>query len=275
MLEVVSLDPPTPGTPGPFTVTCRAAGMAGATWTRTVSGGDGRGLVIEDVLAADEPGEYQVTFRLRLLGALAGADGDWTVTQKGAALPVRIEIAPGDAVGVLEWEPDAHTWDGGAYPWYAFNVDDGKPKTLEWTRKITLQPGESTAFKATLGPSRSVAFAPQRGRSQALPVGLVAPTSPRFVKPRNPLSALTFRQIGFVLRNRPKPSPPPESVAATCPHPRSSVVPYRWPGHCMRSRRQPCPMRTLLSDENPLAGRICSDSSDTGDLADTDVQGPA
>jgi len=154
MFQVLALDPPMPGTPGPFSVTCRATGMAGATWTRTVSGGEGRGLVIEDVLAADEAGEYEVTFRLRLLGVLTGSGGEWTVSQKDATLPVRLDVAPADHVRVRRWEPDSHTSDGGAYGWYAFNMDDGKPKTLEWARKANLRPGASCTFRATLGPSR-------------------------------------------------------------------------------------------------------------------------
>ena len=73
---------------------------------------------------------------------------------------MRLAVAPGDAVGVRKWEPDNHTWDGGAYPWYAFNADDGKPKTLEWTRKLTLQPGQRTTLRATLGPSHTSHSAP-------------------------------------------------------------------------------------------------------------------
>ena len=39
-------------------------------------------------------------------------------------------------------------------------LDAEKPKTLEWTRKLTLQPGERTTFQATLGPSRAVSPSP-------------------------------------------------------------------------------------------------------------------
>ena len=158
MFEIVEFKGPGPGTPGPFRVTGQAHDLAGATWKRTVSGGDGKGLVIEDTLAADEPGEYEATFRLRLLGKVEGALGDWTVRQKDATLPVKLNVAPGDVVAIGKWLPDDHAEKAGAYPWYPFAdpasgaSSGGTPKTIEWTRKVKLDRGQTCVFRAALGP---------------------------------------------------------------------------------------------------------------------------
>ena len=153
MFEIVELEPTRPGKPGPFSVVCRISDVAGATWMRKVHGGAGKGLFIEDVLTADEAGEYEVTFRLRLLGEVAGQSSRWIVSQKGAALPVILEINDGDTVSLAAWEPDGHTWQEGRYPWYPFIKGDGQPMTIEWHRMVQLQSGQHTSFRARIGPS--------------------------------------------------------------------------------------------------------------------------
>lgn len=152
MFEIVKLDPATPGMAGKFSIACRAKDLAGATWMRAVSGGDGNGLTIEDTLTAEKAGEFEVVFRLRLLGESSGTGGKWLFRQKGASLPVTLEMMDGDEVGIGKWMPDDHAGYSGAYPWYAFTIDGGIPKTLEWRRKIKLTPGQSTTFLAILGP---------------------------------------------------------------------------------------------------------------------------
>jgi hypothetical protein len=152
LMEIVEMDPAEPGAPGPFSFTCRAHDVAGATWERTVSGGDGTGLIIEDTLTAEEAGRYDLVFRLRLLGAVTGSDGAWLVTQQGATLPVSLQVTGGDAVAPAEWKPDSHTRFGGAYPYYPFIEGEGHPITLEWRRAVDLQPGQATTLRARLGP---------------------------------------------------------------------------------------------------------------------------
>jgi len=157
LMEIVSLQPSRAGKPGPFRFTCRVDDYAGARWARTVSGGAGKGLQIEDVVTAEEPGEYEAVVRFRFLGVPAGETGRWTVRQKGAALPVTLQTAPGDQVTTVAYKSDGK--DGsvhntGRYPGYAFIEDpDGKPITLEWRRTIRLEPGRKTTFLARLGPS--------------------------------------------------------------------------------------------------------------------------
>jgi hypothetical protein len=153
MFEITRLDPPKPGKPGPFTVAGQAHDLAGTTWKRSVSGGAGKALVIEDTLTADEPGEYEAVFRLRLLGKVEGSGGKWTVSQKDAALPVKLEVSEGDEVEIGKWLPDDHASKAGAYPWYAFAEDGGIPKTIEWKRKVKLDRGGTTVLRATLGPA--------------------------------------------------------------------------------------------------------------------------
>jgi len=139
------------GEAGRFSIVCRAKNLAGATWLRGLSGGDGKPLTIEDTLTADEPGEYEAVFRLRLLGDLGGQAGKWAVKQKGAVLPVILDVQTGDETAIGKWMPDSHAWNGGAYSWYPF-AGDGIPKTLEWKRKVKLDRGQSTIFQARLGP---------------------------------------------------------------------------------------------------------------------------
>jgi hypothetical protein len=126
--------------------------MAGATWVRSVSGGGDRPLVVEDALTAEQPGQYEVVSRLRLLGAVEGGKGKWIVRQKGATLPVTLEVVAGDEVGVAKWMPDDHARDAGAYPRCPFVEQRGIPKTIEWRRTIRLSAGEKTVFVARLGP---------------------------------------------------------------------------------------------------------------------------
>ncbi|MFC1716690.1 hypothetical protein ACFL6S_23685 [Candidatus Poribacteria bacterium] len=153
MLEIVELVPNRSDAPGPFSVVCRTPVVAGATWTRKVSGGAEKGLFIEDTLTADEAGEYVVTFRLRLLGQVTGRGNQWIVSQEGAALPVILEVTDGDTVGLAKWEPDEHTWNEGRYPWYPFVEGDGQPMTIEWRRTVQLKTGQHTSFRARIGPS--------------------------------------------------------------------------------------------------------------------------
>jgi len=152
LMEIVGVEPAEPGTPGAFSVTARAHDVAGAIWERTVSGGGGAPLTIEDTLTADEAGRYELVFRMRLLGKVAGREGEWLVGQQGATLPVSLEVAPTDTVAPAEWKPDAHTRYGGAYPYYPFIEGDGRPTTLEWKRAVHLQPGQATTLRARLGP---------------------------------------------------------------------------------------------------------------------------
>ncbi|MBN1670479.1 MAG: hypothetical protein JXR37_05580 [Kiritimatiellae bacterium] len=154
LMEVVRLEPSRPGGPGPFRFTCRVNDYAGARWERTVSGGAGKGLQVEDVVTAEKAGTYDAVFRLRFLGALQGEAGRWAVRQKGAVLPVMLGTLAGDRLATSEFQPDKqsshHT---GLYPGYAF-IDDpeGKPITLEWRRTVTLRAGQPTVFRAALGP---------------------------------------------------------------------------------------------------------------------------
>jgi hypothetical protein len=141
-----------PSSSGPFAVVGRAKDMAGTTWVRSVSGGAGRPLVIEDTLTADHAGQYEIVFRLRLLGNVEGEKGKWTVRQKGAALPLALDLADGDEVSIAKWMPDDHARDAGAYPRCPFVEPGGIPKTIEWRRTIHLDSGGSTAFKARIGP---------------------------------------------------------------------------------------------------------------------------
>jgi hypothetical protein len=161
MFEIVKCDPEKAAGPGRFSIVCRAEDLAGATWLRTVSGGENKGLRIEDRLTAQEPGEYEIVVRLRLLGLVEGEKGAWQVRQKGARLPVALEFQEGDAAGVAPWAADTHAAAGGRYPWYPFleasaapgGQASGAPKTLEWRRTVRLDRGQSTVFRATLGPS--------------------------------------------------------------------------------------------------------------------------
>jgi hypothetical protein len=156
MLELVKMEPSKPGPSSTFSVTCRVKGVAEATWTRKISGGKRAALVIEDTVTANASGEFDMTFRLRLLGEVKGRAGRWSVKQKGAALPIELEVQDGDVTGLRKWEPDGHTRDEGRYPWYTFIEDDGTPKTIEWNRKIRLSKGRETVFKAVLGPARKI-----------------------------------------------------------------------------------------------------------------------
>ena len=137
---------------GPFAMSCRAGNMAGATWIRSVTGGDGRPLVIEDALTADQAGQYEIIFRLRLLGSVEGDKGKWNVRQKGATLPLTLDLADGDGVTIAKWMPDDHAGDAGAYPRCPFVEQGGIPRTIEWRRNIRLGAGEGTTFKARIGP---------------------------------------------------------------------------------------------------------------------------
>jgi hypothetical protein len=152
IFEIVKLDPDKPGVPGRFNVVCRANNLAGATWVRSVSGGEGKSLTIEDTLTAEEGGEYQAIFRLRLLGTIEGADGKWLVRQKDASLPVILETIAGDEVEIGKRLPEDTTHAVGSYPWYPFTDGGGIPKTIEWKRKIKLDRGQKTVFRARLGP---------------------------------------------------------------------------------------------------------------------------
>ncbi|KAF0246897.1 MAG: hypothetical protein FD180_256 [Planctomycetota bacterium] len=154
MMEVVKADPKTPGKPGKFSVMLGTRNYAGATWTRTLSGGGGQPLVVEDTLVAEQAGVFEATFRLRFLGKIEGRDGAWRVEQKDAVLPVALTLKPGDRASAGPAPADGHALDGGGYPWYPFVTDGGKPVALEWSRRIALKPGEKTVFKATLGPAR-------------------------------------------------------------------------------------------------------------------------
>jgi hypothetical protein len=109
-------------------------------------------LVIEDTLTAEEVGQYEVVSRLRLLGTVEGERGKWTVHQKGATLPVTLEVVAGDEVSVAKWMPDDHARDAGAYPRCPFVEQGGIPKTIEWRRTIRLSAGEKTVFVARLDP---------------------------------------------------------------------------------------------------------------------------
>lgn len=120
-------------------------------WERTITGTPGGGFSIHDSFTAVEEGEYEVTFRLRLLGLVEGKGQKWQVRQQGALLPLSLSHAPGDSVTLRKWEPDDHGWDGGAYPWYKYNLDEGNPKTLEWTKKVHLAEGEQISFIARIG----------------------------------------------------------------------------------------------------------------------------
>ena len=80
------------------------------------------------------------------------AVGKWAVRQKGASLPVTLQVQGGDEAGIGKCMPDDHASCAGAYPWYPFADPGGIPKTLEWKRKVKLDRGQGTAFKATLGP---------------------------------------------------------------------------------------------------------------------------
>jgi hypothetical protein len=151
LFEIIEQSPRAPGIPGPFSVKCLARNLAGATWVRAVSGGGGQGLVIEDTLTAEEPGEYRAIFRLRLLGEVTGEGGRWSAAQKGARLPVALEPAAGDRVGLAPWEPDGHTGNQGRYPFLPTN-NDGHPATIEWMRSVRLERGQTTIFRACLGP---------------------------------------------------------------------------------------------------------------------------
>jgi hypothetical protein len=153
MLEIVELVPNRSDAPGPFSVVCQTPGVAGAVWERKVNGGAEKGLFIEDTLTANEAGEYVFTFRLRLLGQVTGRGNQWIVSQKGAALPVILEVTDGDTVGLAKWEPDEHTWNEGSYPWYPFVEGDGRPMTIEWCRTRQLKSGQHTYFRARIGPS--------------------------------------------------------------------------------------------------------------------------
>ena len=147
-----------------FQLACRARSMGGAAWERAIDGGNDRALCIADTVTADEPGEYVLNFRLRVLGRLEGKDGEWIVHQDGASLPVVLEMAEGDQVAVAPPMADAHNATGllqyGRY--YRFMQGVGPadalarnfPFTLEWRRTITLARGQRTIFRAMLGPSR-------------------------------------------------------------------------------------------------------------------------
>lgn len=169
MFEIVKMDPikaasnnpagstrtpaSMPGDAGPFAVVLRAKNMAGATWVRSVGGGAGHPLTIEDNVTADQPGQYEITFRLRLLGNVEGEKGKWTVKQKGETLPLTLDLADGDEVRIAKWMPDDHASDAGAYPRDPFVEQGGIPKTIEWHRTIRRDSGESTTFKARIGPA--------------------------------------------------------------------------------------------------------------------------
>ena len=154
MMEVLNQRPTSPGTPGTFEFTCRARNVAGATWVRRVSGGGGDQLVVQDTLTAEKPGRYELHFRLRLLGAVSGTGGQWKVDQKDRKLAVLLDAHGGDETSLAPWEPDSHTQDEGRYPWYPFVDDDGRPKTIDWHREVTLESGQKTTLTARLGPSQ-------------------------------------------------------------------------------------------------------------------------
>ena len=161
MMEITECQPRTPGAPGPFRFALRTRDYAGATWERTVAGGVGKGLLIQDVVTAEQAGEYEAHFRLRFLGALDGEGDHWRVRQKGAELPVLLQTMEGDVVRSGLWQADKRAHQKGRYAGYVFVEDDGSPKTLVWTRKIKLNRGETTVFRATLGPSTGTGPAPQ------------------------------------------------------------------------------------------------------------------
>lgn len=155
MFDITKLDPAKSGAPGPrgaFEVVAVAPDMAGASWTRHLRGGGGAPLVVEDTLTAQEPGNYEIISRLRLLGDVSGENGNWLVKQQGATLPVTLDIAADDNAAIGPWRPDGHASNRGAYPWYPFGTKDGIPKTIEWKRTIHLDRGQSTSLRATLGP---------------------------------------------------------------------------------------------------------------------------
>jgi hypothetical protein len=157
LAEIVSRKPEKPGEVGPFEVAIAVRDLAGADWVRTLKGGNGKTLEIEDEFSASEAGLFKLAWRLRLLGAVRGKGSDWVVVQKGESLPLSLEITRPDSVSIRPWEPDDHARDGGAYPWYAFLVDEGgarrgRPVTLEWVREIRLTRGQGTRFRAKLGP---------------------------------------------------------------------------------------------------------------------------
>ena len=126
--------------------------MAGVTWVRTVSGGAGRPLVVEDALTTEQVGQYEIVFRIRLLGSVKGDKGKWTVRQKGATLPVTLGLAGGDEVAIAKWMPDDHARDAGGYRRCPFVEQKGIPRTIEWKRKIRLGSREKTIFVSRLGP---------------------------------------------------------------------------------------------------------------------------
>jgi len=167
LMEVVHLQPRRAGRAGPFRFTCRVNDHAGATWERTVSGGAGKGLQIEDVVTAEKPGEYEAVVRFRFLGELAGKAGRWRVRQIGAELPVALQTVGGDQLSVAPFQPEPRSdsvHSTGRYPGYAFLEDErGEPVTLQWTRTVRLEPGRKTVFRATLGPPRKSAQADRRG----------------------------------------------------------------------------------------------------------------
>lgn len=154
MMEVARAEPKMPGNAGRFSVTLGARDYGGATWTRTLTGGGGRPMVVEDTLVAEQAGVFETTFRLRLLGTVEGKDGSWRVEQKDALLPIALALMSGDRAAAVSAAPDGHAGDGGAYSWYPFAPEGGKPVLLEWTRKVALKPGEKSVFRATLGPPR-------------------------------------------------------------------------------------------------------------------------
>lgn len=152
MAELVRRRPAKAGTAGAFEFEFRVADVAGATWTRAVKGGGGRGLSLTDTLVATVPGEYEIKWRLRLLGDVSGAGAAWRSEQRGASMPVKLALGEGETCAPRKWEPDGHTWNGGAYTWCPFVRAPARPVTLEWVRKVRLRRGGKTRMEATIGP---------------------------------------------------------------------------------------------------------------------------
>jgi hypothetical protein len=88
-----------------------------------------------------------------LANSLEGSDGNWVATQKGASLPVTLDLAAGENVQsekLVEYNIKTMTYN--QYYWYPYVDHDEGPTTLVWKRQMDMQPGDSTVFHAVLGP---------------------------------------------------------------------------------------------------------------------------